>query len=426
MQGTKTSMKVPPLRVLVVGEDETIRDWLRSAFKASGVAARLRYTCPLRVCSPENLLAEQDIVVVLWDHARPLTMEEILARTAVTERSSESVMCDIETHAGEAKLRRTVAVGRQVTREDAVFLAEYHCKLVFPLPEKASQWEAEGVEFVKRILKVHESESDRARTPDELAIHRFRQLLSCWERISDEAKMEATEGLLRALGDSSRYAELVAQKCLKEHDTVGAEQWLRRSISKNPNYLHALQMLADLHMQTGHHADALPLLEKLKANNPRNFRRLTKIGRCHFALGDYSKAEKAFSDALSIDEFYPEAREELGKVKCVLGDYAAAKVLLSRSNNGRKLATFLNAVGIRLVEQRRYPESIEHYKKAQYVLPGNESSHLLFFNIGLAYAKWGRLAEAVKYIRLALIREPCYERAATLLKSLQERGQAAA
>jgi tetratricopeptide (TPR) repeat protein len=425
MQGAKTPLKVPPLRVLVVGEDESIREWVRAAFKKAGVPARLRLCCPLRVCAPENNLAEQDVIVVLWEHSSPVTMDEILARTSITERSSESVLCDIETNVGESKLRRTVAVGRHITREDAVFLAEYHCKLVFPLPEKASQWEAEGIEFVKRLLKVHDSESDRARTPEELAIQRFRQLLSCWERISDEAKMEATEGLLRALGDSSRYAELVAQKCLKEHDTLGAEQWLRRSISKNPNYLHALQMLADLHMQTGHHADALPLLEKLKANNQRNFHRLTKIGKCHFALGEYAKAEKAFSDALAIDEFYPEAREELGKVKCVLGDYTSAKTLLSRSNNGRKLATFLNAVGIRLVEQRRFPESIEHYKKAQYVLPGNDSSHLLFFNIGLAYAKWGKITEAVKYIRLALIREPCYDRAATLLKSLQERGQAA-
>lgn len=425
MQTSKTPLKVVPLKVLVVGEDETIRDWIRTAFKNSGVATRLRFTCPLRVCAPENRLAEQDLIVVLWEHSRPISMEEILERKAITERSSESVVCDIEAHAGEGKLRRTIALGRHITREDTIFLAEYQCKLVFPLPEKLSQWEAEGTEFVTRLLKVHKSESERAKAPEELAIERFRQLLSCWGRISDEAKMEATEGLLRALGDSSRYAELVAQKCLKEHDTLGAEQWLRRAISKNPNYLRALQMLAELHMQTGHHAEALPLLEKLKSNNPRNFKRLTTIGRCYFAMGEHSKAEKAFSDALSIDEFYSEAREELGKVKCILGDYPAAKVLLSRSKNGKKLATFLNAMGIRLVEQRRFPESIDHYKKAQYVLPGNDSSHLLFFNIGLAYAKWGKLTEAVKYIRLALIREPCYERAATLLKSLQEREQAA-
>ena len=78
-------------------------------------------------------------------------------------------------------------------------------------------------------------------------------------------------------------------------------------------------------------------------------------------------------------------------------------------------------MGIRLVESRRFAESIEHYKRAQYVLPGNDSGHQLFFNIGLAYAKWGRLAEARKYIRLALIREPSYDKAVNLLKSIDER-----
>jgi tetratricopeptide (TPR) repeat protein len=414
-----------PLKILVVGEDEQIRQWLRDAWRASGIAHRLRMTCALRVCAPENQLAEQDLILLLWERGRSPTLEDILSRVAITERSMESAVCDIETHGGEAKLRRMVAVGRDITREDAVYLAEYHCRQVVSLPPKQSQWAAEGVEFVKRCLRVHELETEQSRDSQELAVQRFRQLLSCWERISDEAKMEATESLLRALGDSSRYAEFVAQKCMKEKDMKGAEQWLRRAIAKNPNYLQAYGALAELHVVMGQFAEALPLLEKLKANNPRNFKRLTMIGRCHFALGDYQRAEKAFTDALSIDEFSPETREELGKVKCVLGDYASAKTLLARSRNGRRLATFLNAVGIRLVEQRRYPESIEHYKKAQFVLPGNDASHLLFFNIGLAYAKWGKLAEAAKYVRLALIREPCYDRAATLLKSLQERGQAA-
>jgi|GEM_PF-609032 len=421
MQGLKV-----PLKILVVGEEEQTLGWLRGALKDAGVVCRLRTCHPLRVSAPESQLGEQDLVILLWEHTPPISMEEILGREAISTRSMESVVCDIETHAGEARLRRTVAIGRDIKREDAVFLAEYHSRLVFPLPEKFSQWPAEGPEFVKRLLRVHESESETSRNPEELAVHRFRQMLTCWERISDETRMEATESLLRALGDSSRYAELIAQKCVKEKDNVGAEQWLRRAIAKNPNYLQAMQALADLHMSLGNHAEALPLLERLKANNPRNFRRLARIGKCHFAAGDFAKAEKVFSDALAIDEFYPEAREELGMTKVVMGDYDSAQRLLARSPNGRRIATFLNAMGIRMVEQKRYAESIEHYKKAQAVLPGNDASHLLFFNIGLAYARWGKPTDALKYIRLALIREPCYERAAALLKTLTERGAAAA
>lgn len=409
------------MKVLVVSENEAIRNWLRENVQRHKLPWRLRFTCHLRVCAPENALNEQDLLIVVWDKTAPVTLEQVLKRKAITNRSSESVICEIEANGGEAKLRRTVVLAPHLRREDAVFLSEYEVKVVFALPEEESAWDAEAGKFFSRVIRHHHDEINNIQTPQELAVRRFQDVLGSWDRLSDEKQMESTENLLRALGDSSRYAELIAKKCLKEFDQLGAEQWLKRAITKNPSYLRAVRMLADVYVYAGRYDDAMVLFERLKANNPRNFHRLTKMGHCYLAMGDFHKAEKLLSDALGIDEFYDDAREELGKVKCVLGDFQGAKVLLSQSKNSKGLANFLNQMGIRLVEQRRFEESIEHYKKAQFVLPGNDQGHLLFFNIGLAYAKWGKLSEAARYIRLALARDPCYDKAVTLLKTIETR-----
>lgn len=409
------------LKVLVVGENEEVREWLREMVFKSKLPWRLRFTCPLRVSSPENQMSEQDIIVLIWEKTQPTPLEEVIKRKNISSRSSESVVCEIESVGGEHKLRRTVILAPSINRDDAVFLSEYEIKMIHALPEKQNAWDTDGPKFVQKVNKLHFDESNNIKTPEETAVRKFSEYLSVWERLSDEKRMECTDSLLRLLGDSSRYYEMVARKCIKEEDFSGAELWLKKAISKNPSYLRAVRLLADLYMKQKQFDSALHLFERLKANNPRNFHRLTKIGQCYLSLGEVLKAEKALGDAMSIDEFNPAAREELGKVKCVLGDFETAKILLSNSRNSRQLAAFLNTLGIKLVEQKKFEESIDHYKKAQYVLPGNDQGHLLFFNIGLAYAKWGKFTEASRYLKLALVRDPCYTKAVTLLKTLGSR-----
>jgi tetratricopeptide (TPR) repeat protein len=256
--------------------------------------------------------------------------------------------------------------------------------------------------------------------PEERETARFLNLLGSWERLSDEVRMDATDKLLSILGDSSRYAEMMARKALKEGDRNSAERWLLRAINKNPNYLQAMRLLATIYMQTKRYADAMALFEKLHINSPRNLDRMAHMGECLVALGEYDKACRVFEDALKIDEFHSEAREGLGKVKCVLGQYDEARSLLATSSNQRELAVFLNILGVQLVDQKLYEKAIHHYKKAQYVLPSNDQSHQVFFNIALAYLKWGKVFQALSYAKLAVTRDPRYEKAGRLVERIEQ------
>lgn len=421
-----TKETAAPIRMLVVGDDEDVMQWISESVRQAQVPWRLRTTSPLRVISPENALAIQNILVLVWERPIAVSATGINNQHAPITRSVEGILCELEAMGGEELLRRVVVIGRTITREDATFCAEIGVKLVVPLPSKRSHWNQESPGFVRRIAKLHEEEVALKESAGEKAIDAFCQLLPNWQKVSDESKMEASENLLASLGDSSRYCEFMARRAIKESDPEAAERWLRRAVHKNPNYLRAVQLLADLYVSQKRFREALSLLERLRANNPRNLRRLTKIGKCYFMMGDLAKAEKAFKDAVEIDQFFKPGREELGKIKCLLGDWDSGRKLLEQASNARHLATFFNSVGVRLVEQRRYRDSIEHYTKAQTVVPGNEETHRLFFNIGLAYAKWGRLREAKTYLKLALVRQPNYEKALTLLQQIDVRLDAVA
>lgn len=409
------------LKVLVIGENEEIKGWLKQLVAERGLKWRLRFTCNLRISCPENQIQNQDLVIVIWRKPTPVHIEDVMNRETISTRGVEGVIRELEQIDGGDRLRETVIIGRGMTREDTIYLAEYQVGAVVSLSEKRIAWDRQGDSVVKRLESLHVHEIARKNSAAERIVSKFIDMLGVWDRVSDELKMRATDQLLRVLGDSSRYAELLARKCIAERNFRGAEQWLHKAISKNPNYFRAMQLLADVYFELKQSDKCLELLEKLKESNPRNVQRMCKIARCYVQKGDFQKADKTLSDALCIDEFYEEAREDLGRIKVILGDYEAARALLKHTMKSKDLAHFLNRVGIDLVSKSQFHESIRHYKKAQLVLPGNEQGHLLFFNIGLAYAKWGKYKQARQYVNLALVRDPDYTKATQLLKRIDER-----
>lgn len=415
------STKKSVLKVLVVGENDELKTWIGKFVSERGCRWSVRYTDCLRVACPENQLERQDIIIVLWTHPEVVTIDEVLQRESVESRSVEGALGDLRSFSGKNLLSRTVVLGPGMTREDAIYLSEYELGGVFSLPDSRKSWDRQIETIVTRTENLHTREIERRTSAEERYVSRFQELLSVWGRLSDEVKMNATDQLLRVLGDTSRYCELLAAKSLAEGSFSAAEQWLRKAISKNPNYFSAMRMLADVYLRANKPNKALEILDKMKESNPRNVDLLVKIAHCHMQLGDLQKAERSYSKALCIDEHHQQARENYGRLKILLGDYEAARSLLKNTNQSRELAGFLNKVGIELVAQEKFEQSIQHYKNAQKVIPGNEQSHLLFLNIGLAYAKWGKYKEARQYASLALIRRPEYQKATQLLKKIEER-----
>jgi Tfp pilus assembly protein PilF len=73
------------------------------------------------------------------------------------------------------------------------------------------------------------------------------------------------------------------------------------------------------------------------------------------------------------------------------------------------------------VRQGKYREALTHYSHAQYVLPQQDKSPLLFYNMGLCFARWGRPHTASEFLRIALIKQPEFKKAQQLLSRLESK-----
>jgi len=408
-------------KLLLVGDDQERMPLMLAALSQVFPQAEIGRCGTLRVGAPDASLHDVSAVVLLWENNPLQDWKTLLEEKSPAHRSCEGLVFEISTQFGDPLLRRTAVLAKALAREEVTFLGEFGVGCVQPMNPQKSEWAQDCVKFAKRLERLIQLEDDDGGNPAERSVRRFERSMTAWSRTSDEEKMLASDDLLKNLGDTARYCELMARRAYLDNDLSAVESWLRRSIDKNPNYLRALQGLADLFIERGQLQEALGLLEKLKLNNPRHPGRQAKIAECHLALGELERADKAFSKALSLDEHSMQAREDLARVKLALGDYEAAKLLLEHCGDVNKVASYLNAYGIQLVRAGRYEESIEHYKKAQMVLPTNTNRHQILFNIGLAYAKWGRFAEARQYAQLALAREPNYAKAAQLLRTMEDR-----
>jgi tetratricopeptide (TPR) repeat protein len=408
-------------QVLVIGDDSERVEPMVSALGQFFPVAQIQRTSTLRLGAPEQNFQNTRALVLLWESNSLQDWRTLLEQKTVSKRSCEGIVCDVATQWGDPLLRRTAAFAKSLSREEVTFLGEFGVGLVQGMSSDKADWPQDHQKFAQRLHKLISLEDDDGGTPAEKSVRRFERVLKSWSYSTDNEKIYASDELLRTLGDTARYCELMSRRALLENDPKTAEQWLRRAVDKNPNYLRALQGLADIHIELGRLQEALAILEKLKLNNPRHPKRLAQIAECHLALGEFERADKSFSRSLSVDEHSLQVREDLARVKLGLGDYDSAKLLLQNCGDVSRVASYLNAYGIQLVRAGRYEESIEHYKKAQLVLPTNTNRHQILFNIGLAYAKWGRYTEARQYAQLALARDPNYAKAAQLLRTMEDR-----
>jgi len=237
-----------------------------------------------------------------------------------------------------------------------------------------------------------------------------RKNLEKWHRFAEIQRMYLSNEVHKQFGNSANYFELMGRRAIVENNNEKAEELFQQSLSKNPNQIRAKQELADLYMNRGSIKEALRVYLELHNANPRHPERAAKIADCYFKLGQIKDADSICSQAVSLDQFSQIVRENLAVTRMAFGDYESVKNLIKTGVDANSFARQLNSIGINLVKAGRYDESIEHYKKAQDLLPNNNVQHLLLLNIGIAYAKWGKFAEAKQYAELALVEQPDYQK----------------
>lgn len=305
--------------------------------------------------------------------------------------------------------------------EDVVYFSELGVRRIVRIRNREKDLEVNKAEFLQH---VKEATNPHPKPNMEIL---WRKVLNAIDRLPaspDPAMLQRIEeNILKLRG--------VAKPMARDIDALGSISFHREEFDKafilwqsalenNPNYFRSYSNMIAAHRKLGRHVEAYLLMQKMQMLNRSNISRLVAMGETQLALNDDRKAEHYFRSALEKDAWCSGALNGIAEIRFRQGDLDNARTMLEKSTLSYRYASKLNREGIEMVRECRYEEALEHYSKAQYVLPQQEKGPQLFYNIGLCYSRWNKPEMAVEFLKLAIIKEPNYKKAQRLMEQIQQ------
>jgi len=317
---------------------------------------------------------------------------------------------------------KIIMITNEPSREDVIYFSELGLRKIVQLADNTAQ-AAKASKDIQRLLTATEPINSNAqqwsllrKKVDQLPIH------------AQEDQLLILKNQLETLATdkdrlSARYYDISAWLAFKMAKPQLAEAYWRKAVEINPNHSKSYQGLIELFCSRKDYRKALNLIQNLQNRNKQNISRLVKMGEIYQLMADDFKAEHYFQLAIERDQDCSGALNGLAAIRFHQGNLEESRKLLEKSSVAYKLAARLNEDGIILVKQGKYEAALEHYSKAQYVLPQYQKGPMLLYNIGLCYSKWGKYQMAEQFLNLALAKEPEYPKAKKLLRQVQMKSQ---
>jgi len=316
--------------------------------------------------------------------------------------------------------QRVIILTTNPVHEDVVYFTELGIKRIIKLRHRERDLQEAASEFKRHLTE------DFSTNPVEVLWNKIQRALEFMPRTNNENSMAKIKRALdhqkqKLNKPSSRLLDALASVASLEKKPLEAEKLWLESLKINPNYFRAYNNLVKHYKQVGNHESALGVLQRIHQVNKSRISRQVDFGDIYLNLQKDQKAVQHYNKALDKDEYCSKALTGLADIRFRQNDLEQTKDLLSKSATSNTFASRLNQAGIDLVNERKYEEALEHYTKAQYVLPKNEKGPMLFFNIGLCYFRWNKPEMAQQFIQISLVKEPNYKKALDLLKKIEDR-----
>lgn len=306
--------------------------------------------------------------------------------------------------------------------------------VVNPLREDIIQLSEFGV---RKIVRARQRDVDMAAFQGHLA-DLLKPLKLTWETVAMDRLLDSVASIGTVISADSlsmiekRFAEASLSftiKSPKEYDFKSCVLYHRgkkeeaksswyKLIEQFPNYFQGYQRLYEFFMKERDFERALTILRRIQSINPKSARRLIDFGEAFLGLKEFEKAKNSFEKALDRDHLSSGARSGLAKLYFEQEDMESARKIMKGVPDSKNFAASLNRKGVELVQRGMYEEALQHYSKAQYVLPTHDQDHKLIFNIALCCYRWNQVTQAVKFLHVALAKSPDYERAKELLAKI--------
>jgi len=167
--------------------------------------------------------------------------------------------------------------------------------------------------------------------------------------------------------------------------------------------IRAIRRVNDL-MADEHYSEAIPVLQKLIAENPEMPMPYSKLGDCYLKMHEFEKAEPAFRKAMVLEPKFTGAEMGLAKTFMRLGNFEEATTVLekvtARIPNQAEAHVLLQ---IAYARSNRVPETISECQKVLKYFPRSYGTHL---TLGQFLAKSGDLEGAVPKLQEAAALRP--------------------
>ncbi len=391
-----TGQNTQPPGLVFIDDSSWIWDLVKSALSTTRVHfLKMPSDVPLR--SNWQQFELTPFFIVHWESSkRPAgaLIEELLE----VERSSDPT-------------NKVIVITTNPVHEDVVYFSELGLTKIIRVRNRDVDLNSATKDLCKHILCVKTKNLD--------IDSQWRQLRVRIERLpenpSQQDHLDIEKCIIRlaeqAHQTSARRLEAEAALALKNNNPTKAAQLALTAIDQNPNFFRAWNTLIAAKQASGEHQEAYALLQKMQLRNRDCVSRISAMGHALIAMNDLGKAEQFFQSAIDRDPYCSSALNGMAEIKFLQHDLDEAKMLLSKSSKAHELAVKLNSSGVLLSRQGKYEDALKLYTDAQYVLPDQSRGHQIYYNIALCYAKWGKLEIASKFLRLALLKKPDYQKA---------------
>ncbi len=226
----------------------------------------------------------------------------------------------------------------------------------------------------------------------------------------DEA-IKAAEALLAKGGDIAECHVLVASCAFEKGEFDKVNGHVDAALAAKPNLTSALQLRARLLSKTGKHQDAIAALVTLLDQSPQVLTTLNVLGQTYKAADRLDEAKEIFNRLMEQDPNSREAKDGLGEVAFMEGQYDVAMELLHDTSNSEEIARNLNNLGIALTAKQDFEKAIQGYINAIRIFNKKAAVHLLYYNLGLAYSKSGDHKAAFEVFGQSCLLEPKFAKA---------------
>jgi tetratricopeptide (TPR) repeat protein len=184
----------------------------------------------------------------------------------------------------------------------------------------------------------------------------------------------------------------------------GAERLYRQVLLKEPNNLHALNLLGTLCVNSGRPAEALKLIHKALAVQPNDPQALVNLALAQKGVGDIDAGIKSLKRSLKLNGKNPFALNSLGSLLLESGQPQAASDYYKKAlqldqryvDCWCNLASALNALKL-------HEQALEAAQQALKLMPAKAEAH---YGIAEAYRALSHFQRATEHYQAALKLDP--------------------